>query len=64
MPELIALRHLGAKVLGLSIITDMAIPDRDHHSNEHEVLEVAARSGQQFSRFVRGILAAMPASRR
>ncbi len=64
VPELIALRHLGAKVLGLSIITDMAIPDRDHHSSEHEVLEVAARSAQQFSRFVRGILAAIPVSRR
>ena len=59
VPELLALRHLGARVLGLSIITDMAIPDRDHHASEQEVLEVAARSGQQFRRFVRGILAAM-----
>ncbi len=59
VPELIALRHLGVKVLGLSIITDMAIPDRDHHSSEHEVLKVAARSGRQFRRFVRGVLAAM-----
>jgi purine-nucleoside phosphorylase len=64
VPELIALRHLGAKVLGLSVITDMAIPDRDHHSSEDEVLEVAARSGQQFRRLVRGILAVMPPSRR
>ena len=59
VPEVIALRHLGARVLGLSIITDMAIPDRDHHSSEHEVLEVAARGGRQFRRFVRSILTAM-----
>lgn len=59
VPEVIALRHLGARVLGISIITDMAIPDRDHHASEQEVLEVAARSGRQFRRFVRGILAAM-----
>jgi purine-nucleoside phosphorylase len=59
VPELIALRHLGARVLGISVITDMAIPDRDHHASEQEVLEVAARSSQQFRRFVRGILAAM-----
>jgi purine-nucleoside phosphorylase len=59
VPELIALRHLGARVLGISIITDMAIPDRDHHASEQEVLEVAARSGQQFRHLVRGILAAM-----
>jgi purine-nucleoside phosphorylase len=59
VPEVIALRHLGAKVLGLSIITDMAIPDHDHHATEQEVLEVAARSGEQFRRLVRGILAAI-----
>ena len=59
VPEVIALRHLGARVIGLSTITDMAIPDRDHHASEQEVLEVAARSGQQFRRFVRGVLAAM-----
>ncbi len=59
VPEVIALRHLGARVLGVSIITDMAIPERDHHASEQEVLEVAARSGQAFRRFVRGVLAAM-----
>jgi len=59
VPELIALRHLGSKVLGLSIVTDMAIPDRDHHASEDEVLEIAARSGQSFRLLVRGILAAL-----
>jgi purine-nucleoside phosphorylase len=57
VPEVIALRHLGARVLGLSVITDMAIPDREHHATAQEVLEIAARSGQQFRRLVRGILA-------
>jgi purine-nucleoside phosphorylase len=56
VPEIIALRHLGAAVMGLSVITDMAIPDRHHHATEQEVLEVAARSGEQFRRLVRGIL--------
>jgi purine-nucleoside phosphorylase len=59
VPEVIALRHLGARVLGLSTITDMAVPERDHHATEQEVLEVAARSGALFRRFVRGILAAI-----
>lgn len=59
VPEVIALRHLGARVLGLSSITDMAVPERGHHATEQEVLEVAARSGAQFRRFVRGILQAM-----
>lgn len=59
VPEVIALRHLGARVLGLSVITDMAIADRAHHASEQEVLEVAARSGQQFRRFIRALLAAL-----
>lgn len=59
VPEVIALRHLGARVLGLSSITDMAVPERDHHATEQEVLEVAARGGAQFRRFVRGIVQAM-----
>ncbi len=57
VPEVIALRHLGARVLGLSAITDMAIPDGEHHATEQEVLEVAARSGATFRRFIRGLLA-------
>ncbi|MBF6593880.1 MAG: purine-nucleoside phosphorylase [Thermaceae bacterium] len=59
VPEVIALRHLGVRVLGLSSITDLAIPERDHHATEQEVLEVAARGGVQFRKFVRGILAAL-----
>jgi len=59
VPEVIALRHLGARVMGISVITDMAIADRDHHASEQEVLEVAARSGQAFRRFVRGVLASL-----
>jgi purine-nucleoside phosphorylase len=59
VPEVIALRHLDARVLGLSTITDMALPDRDDHASEQEVLEVATRSGQRFRHLVRGIVAAM-----
>ena len=59
VPEVIALRHLGARVLGLSIISDMALPDRHHHATEQDVLEVAGRSGPQFRGVLRGLLAAM-----
>jgi purine-nucleoside phosphorylase len=37
----------------------MALPDSTHHATEQEVLEVAARTGATFRKFVRGILAAM-----
>ncbi len=59
VPEVIALRHLGARVLGLSTITDMAVGDRDHHSTAEEVLETAERTGPVFRRLVKGILQAL-----
>ncbi len=55
--EVIKARHLGMRVLGLSTITDMAIPDRDEHASGDDVLAMAARSGDAFRRLVRGVLA-------
>lgn len=55
--EVIKARHLGMRVLGLSTVTDMAIPDRDEHASGDEVLAMAARSGDSFRRLVRGVLA-------
>ena len=55
--EVIKARHIGMRVLGLSTITDMAIPDRGEHASGDEVLAMAARSGDSFRRLVRGILA-------
>lgn len=54
--EVLAARHEGMRVLGLSTITDMAIPDSDHHASSEEVLEVAARSGATFRRLVKAVL--------
>ena len=57
VPEVIALRHLGARVVAVSTITDMAIPDREHHATEEEVLAVAERTGPVFRRVVKAFLA-------
>ncbi len=59
VPEVIALRHLGARVVAVSTITDMAIPDRDHHATEEEVLETAERTGPVFRRLVKAFVAAL-----
>ncbi len=59
VPEVIALRHLGARVLGLSTITDMALADSRHHANEQEVLRMAAKRGPVFRKLVRQIVAEM-----
>ncbi len=56
VPEVIALRHLGARVVAISTITDMALPDSDHHATEEEVLRVAERTGAVFRRLVRAFV--------
>ncbi len=54
--EVLVARHEGMRVLGLSVVTDMALPDAHAHADEHEVLAVAARSGPNFQRLVRALL--------
>lgn len=54
--EVLKARHIGMRVLGISTVTDMAIPDSGHHATGDEVLEVAARSGQTFRRLIRAVL--------
>lgn len=55
--EVTAARHLGLRALGLSAVTDMAIPDRDEHTDEQGVLDQAARTGPRLGELVRAILA-------
>ena len=54
--EVIAARHEGMRVLGLSSVTDMAVPDGSQHADSDEVLETASKSGPTFRRLVKAIL--------
>lgn len=54
--EVLAARHQGMRVLGLSTVTDMALPDAGQHASGDEVLEVAAASGEVFRRLVRAVV--------
>jgi purine-nucleoside phosphorylase len=54
--EVLAARHEGMRVVGLSTVTDLAIPDRDEHATGQDVLEVAAASGATFRRLVRAVV--------
>ena len=54
--EVIRARQLGLRVLGLSAITDMAIPDQDEHATGDDVIRMAERMGDSFRRLVRGVL--------
>lgn len=54
--EVIVAIHCGLKVLGLGMISDMALPDADHHATEQEVLQVVAKSAGKAGRLIRNIV--------
>ena len=54
--EVLVARHEGMRVLGLSVVTDMALPDGSEHADEQQVLDTAAASGPNFRRLVRALL--------
>jgi purine-nucleoside phosphorylase len=56
--EVIAARHLGLRIVGLSSVTDMAVADQSDHSgtSEQAVIEQAKLTGPRFIRLVRAIL--------
>ncbi|HEX2864911.1 MAG TPA: purine-nucleoside phosphorylase, partial [Deinococcales bacterium] len=54
--EVMAARHLSQRVLGLSVITDMAVPEREEHTTEQQVIEAAMRAGSRLQALVRAAL--------
>lgn len=59
VPEVIAARHLGMRVLAIATVTDMAtgIPGQIEHVTGEQVLEVANRAGARLGRLVTGVVA-------
>ena len=56
VPEAIALRHLGAKILGLSCVTNYATGVSGAKVSHEGVIDVAAQTGPTFRRLLRGII--------
>ena len=54
--EVTMARSLGMRVLGLSVVTDMALPDGSEHATGDEVLRVANLAGERFRALVRALL--------
>ncbi len=62
VPEVIAARHLGMRILAIATVTDMAtgIPDQTgqiEHVTGEQVLEVANRAGARLGALVTGVVA-------
>jgi purine-nucleoside phosphorylase len=56
VPEVIAARHMGIKVLGISCVTNMAAGVLDQPINHEEVLETGERVRVQFVDLLRGVI--------
>jgi len=60
IPETIVAVHAGIKVLGISCVTDMAVPDQEIEPLTHErVVEIANQTRPKFIKLVSGIIEKM-----
>jgi purine-nucleoside phosphorylase len=57
VPEVIVARHGGMRVLGLSIITDLCLPDALEPTNLSDILRVAREAEPKLTAVVRGVVA-------
>ncbi|MGE0033886.1 MAG: purine-nucleoside phosphorylase, partial [Pseudothermotoga sp.] len=55
-PEVIVARHAGIKVLGISAITDRAVPEDLKPLTAEEVLRIAEETGKKIARIILGVV--------
>ena len=58
VPEVIVAVHCGLRVVGISIITDMCLPDALKPANVEEIIAVANEAEPRLTTLVKGVLAA------
>jgi len=58
VPEVIVATHAGLRVLGLSIVTDMCLPDAIQPANIDHIIGVANEAQPRLTKLVTGVLAA------
>lgn len=56
VPEVIVARQVGIKVLGLSVITDMGLPDAMKPVNIEEILRIASIAEPKLTRLIKGVI--------
>jgi len=57
VPEVIVARHMGMRVLGLTIITDACLPDVLEPVDVATIIETARRAEPSLTALVRGVVA-------
>jgi len=56
VPEVIVARHMNMEVLGLSIVTDMCLPDALEPADHIEIMKAAQKAEPKLTRLVREVL--------
>ena len=56
VPEVIAARHSGMRVLGLSTITNVGSPDAPTETSGHDVIAAAAMASEKLIAIARGVV--------
>ncbi len=59
VPEVIAARHMGMRVLAVAVITDQCLPDALEEVNIERIIATAERAGPQVVRVVAGVVGAL-----
>jgi len=62
VPEVIVAVHAGMRVLGLSVVTDLCLPDALQPTGIDEILAVAAQAEPKLRKIVLGVLANLDAA--
>ena len=57
VPECIVANHASLKVLGLSVVTDLCLPDALEPVEISKILKVAADGGQKLAQLIPKIIA-------
>jgi purine-nucleoside phosphorylase len=58
-PEAVVARHAGMRTLGISLITNLAVPDGTP-ANHEEVLEAGEAAKPKFAALLKAVLARLP----
>ena len=57
VPEVIAARHMGMRVLAVAVVTDLCLPDALEAVDVREIIATAEASGPDLTRLVAGVIA-------
>jgi len=60
VPEVIVARHMGLKVIGISVVTDMGLPDALKPCSLKEIIETANRAEPNLTRLIKLLVAKIP----